>query len=179
MAELRSQASGIPLLFPIDAQGIAVVSELHLSLRFSFKPNTIWVEREIFHPDTGLLIHTFHETSKVSDNGIVVWELAAGKYRVCGWTDSQIGGSTEILAPLRSSTAAFSTPPLVSVKTEPDIDNVIDLSDSSSEDVPVHTTPIHDSLQLIRSLRLNLLNLLFNVFVVLVLCPVVKTFSRK
>jgi len=100
MAELRSHGIGVPLLFPIDAQGIVVVSELHLSLRFSFKPSTIWVEREIFQPDTGLLIHTFHETSKVSDNDIVVWELAAGKYRVCGCPDSQIGGSTEILAPL-------------------------------------------------------------------------------
>jgi hypothetical protein len=126
MAELRSHGIGVPILFPIDAQGIAVVSEIHLSLRFSLKPNTIWVEREIFHPDTGLLVHTFHETSKVSDNGIVVWELAAGKYRVSGWSDSQIRVSTEILTPLRSSIAAFSTPPLRSVKTEPDLDNVID-----------------------------------------------------
>ena len=111
MAELRSHGIGVPLFFPIDAQGIAVVSELHLSIRFSFKPNTIWVEREIFHPVTGLLVYTFHETSKVTDNGIVVWELAAGKYKVCGWSDSQLGVSKEILAPLRSSTAAFSTPP--------------------------------------------------------------------
>jgi hypothetical protein len=58
-----------------------------------------------------LLVYTFHETSKVTDNGIVVWELAAGKYKVCGWSDSQLGVSKEILAPLRSSTAAFSTPP--------------------------------------------------------------------
>jgi hypothetical protein len=94
MAELRSHGIGVPIIFPIDAQGIAVVSELHLSIRFSFKPNTIWVEREIFHPVTGLLVHTFHETSKVTDDGNVVWELGAGKYRICGWADSQIGVST-------------------------------------------------------------------------------------
>jgi hypothetical protein len=105
------------------------------------------VEREIFHPDTGLLIHTFHETSKVSENGIVVWELAAGKYRISGWPISQIGVSTEIRTPLRSSTAAFSTPPLINVKTEPGLDNVIDLSDSSSEDGPLQheDVPVHDS----------------------------------
>jgi hypothetical protein len=147
MAELSSHGIGVPILFPTNAQGIAVVSELHLSIRFSLKPNTIWVEREIFHPDTGLLIHTFHETSKVTDNGIVVWELAAGNYRVCGWSDSQLGVSREILAPLRSFTVAFSTPPLISVKTEPGVDNVVDLSDSSSEDVPVQheDVPVHDS----------------------------------
>jgi hypothetical protein len=85
MAELRSNGIGVPILFPIDPTGIIVVSCLHLSIRFSLQAGTIWVEREIFHPDTGLLVHTFHETSKVTDNGNVVWELGAGKYRVCGW----------------------------------------------------------------------------------------------
>ncbi len=153
MAELRSHGVGVPILFPIDSQGIAVVSELHLCIRFSLKPNTIWVEREIFHPDTGLLLHTFHEPSKVSDNGIVVWELGAGKYRVSGWADSHIEVSTEILTPLRSSTAAFTTPPLISVKTEPGLDNVVDLSDSSSEDAPVQheDVSVHDSPHLFPS----------------------------
>jgi hypothetical protein len=77
MVELRSNGIGVPILFPIDASGIAVVSCLHLSIRFSLQASTIWVEREIFHPDIGLLVHTFHETSKVTDNGIVVWEFAA------------------------------------------------------------------------------------------------------
>ena len=84
MAELRSHGIGVPIIFSIHAQGIVVVSELHLSIRFSFKAYTIWVERDIFDPDTKLFVHTFHETSKVTDNGNVVWELGAGKYRVCG-----------------------------------------------------------------------------------------------
>jgi hypothetical protein len=124
MAELRSHGIGVPIIFPIGAQGIVVVSELHLSIRFSLKASTIWVEREIYHHDTGLLVHTFHETSKVTDNGNVVWELGAGKYRVCGWPYSQMGVSTEILPPLRSSTVAFSTPPVISVKTEPGVNKL-------------------------------------------------------
>jgi hypothetical protein len=38
-------------------------------------------------------------------------------------------------------------PPLISVKTEPGVDNVVDLSDSSSEDVPVQheDVPVYDS----------------------------------
>jgi hypothetical protein len=145
MAELRSNGIGVPILFPIDAAGIAVVSCLHLSIRFSLKDSTIWVEREIFHPDNGLLVHTFHETSKVTDNGNVVWEFGAGKYRVCGWPDSQLGVSTETLAPLRSSTADFSTPPVISVKTKPGLDDVIDLSDSSNDDVSLQKAAFHDS----------------------------------
>src|ERR1700737_1150508 len=143
MAEIRSHGIGVPILFPIDAQGIAVVSELHLCLRFSLQPNTVWVDREIFD-DTGLLVHSFHESSKLTDNGNV-WELRAGKYTVVGSPASQMEESTELLAPLRSSTADFSTPPIISVKTEPDVDNVVDLSDSSTEDVSVRKADVHDS----------------------------------
>ena len=85
MAELRSNANDVPILFPIDAHGFAIVSALHLSIRFSLQVNTIWVDREIFN-DNGLLVHTFHVPSKVTDNGILVWELGAGKYRVVGWS---------------------------------------------------------------------------------------------
>ena len=64
LAELCSIADDVPILFPIDAHGIAVVSEIHLSIRFSLQLNTIWVDREIFNPDTGLLVHSFHESSR-------------------------------------------------------------------------------------------------------------------
>jgi hypothetical protein len=150
MAEIRSHGIGVPILFPIDAQGIAVVSERHLCIRFSLQADTVWVEREIFDPDTGLLVHTFHESSKLTDNGNV-WELGAGQYRVVGWPDSEMRVSTELLAPLRSSTADFSTPPVISVKTEPDIENVVDLSDSSTEDVSVKKAAVHDSPSLFPS----------------------------
>jgi hypothetical protein len=143
MAELRSH--GVPILFPIDAHGIASVSDLHLSIRFSLKASTIWVEREIFDPDTGLVVQTLHETSKLTDNGNVIWELGTGKYRVYGLPDSHMGVSRENLTSLRSSTSSLTTPPLISVKTEPGLDNIIDLSDSSTEDVPLQKAVVHDS----------------------------------
>ena len=143
MAELRSHGIGVPILFPVDAHGTASVSDLHLSIRFSLKTSTIWVEREIFNPDTGFLVQTLHETSKLSDNGNAIWELSAGKYRVYGLPDS--GVSPEILTSLRSSTSSLNTPPVITAKTEPDVHNVIDLSDSSPEDVPVQTAVVHDS----------------------------------
>jgi len=143
MAELRSH--GVPILFPIDAHGFVSVSDLHLNIRFSLKPSTIWVEREIFDPDTGLVVQTLHENSKLTDNGNVIWELGPGKYRVYGLPDSHKGVSRENLTSLRSSTSSLTTPPLISVKTEPDLDNIIDLSDSSTEDVPMQKAVVHDS----------------------------------
>jgi hypothetical protein len=56
-----------------------------------------------------------------------------------------MGVSTEILPPFRSSTAALSTPPVINVKTELGVDNVIDLFNSLNEDVPVQKVAIHDS----------------------------------
>ncbi len=91
-AEIRLNGIGVPILFPVDAQGIAVVSELHLCLRFSLQPDTVWLDREIFD-DTGLLVHSFHVPSKLTDNGNV-WEIRAGKYSVVGWPDSQKDVST-------------------------------------------------------------------------------------
>ena len=99
MAELCSHGIGVPILFPIEEDGIVAVSSLHFSIRFSLKASTIWVEREIFHPDTRLLVQTLHETSKLNNNGNVVWELSTGKYRVCGLPDSQMRLSTKILTP--------------------------------------------------------------------------------
>ena len=92
---------------------------------------------EIFNPDIGLVIQTLHETSKLTNNGNVIWELVTGKYRIYGLPDSHMGVAREFLTSLRSSTSSLSTPPVISVKTEPDVDNIIDLFDSSTKDVLV------------------------------------------
>jgi hypothetical protein len=75
MAELRSHGIKIPIFFPINANGIVVVSGLRLSIRFSLKASAIWIEREIFHPEIGLLVQTLHETYKLTEYGHVVWEF--------------------------------------------------------------------------------------------------------
>ena len=145
MAELRSHDIGVPILFPIDALGIVIVSELHLSIRFLLKSSTIWVECEIFNPDTWLIVQTLHETSKLTDNGNKIWELGARKYRIYGLPESQITVLQDIFTSLWSSTFSLSTLPVIIVKTEPDVDNVIDLSDFLTEDEPVQNATFHDS----------------------------------
>jgi hypothetical protein len=83
--------------FPIDADGIHVVSGFYLSIMFSLKTSTIRVKREIFHFDTGLHVQILHVTSKLTHNGNIVWELSEGKYMVYGLPDSQMGVSINIL----------------------------------------------------------------------------------
>jgi hypothetical protein len=151
MAELCSHGIGVPILFSINAEGIVVVSCLHLSIKFSLKTSTIWVEREIFHSDTGLLVQTLHETSKLTENGHVVWEIGAGKYRIYGLPNSQMGVSIEIFASHRSSTVALSIPPVINVNTEPGVGNVIDLFDFLNDDVPLQKDVVHDSPPLFHS----------------------------
>jgi hypothetical protein len=143
MVELRANGLRIPILFPIDANGFASVSSLHLSIRFSMQDRTIWVEREIYDSDTSLLSLTIREIPIVADNGSSMWELGAGKYRVYGLPDSSTNASTAFRTPPHSSASTFNTPSLVKVKIEPGIQTFIHLSDSSDGEDPPLSTPIH------------------------------------
>ena len=151
MVELRANGIEIHFFFPVDANGFAFVSSLHLSIRFSLQDSTIQVKRKIYDIVTALFVQSLHETSKLTDNGNVAWEFSACRYRVYGLPNSQIGVAPEILTPLGSSTSALITPPVINVKTEHDVDNVIDLSDFSNEDVPMQKVVVHDSLPLFPS----------------------------
>ena len=142
MAELRANGFGVPILFPIDANGFARVSSLHLCIRFSLHDASIWVEREIYDPLTSLLSSTMRENPILADNGSSLWELAPGKYTVYGLPKSWPHVSTEIRTPPYLSASTFNTPPAIRVKVEPDIHPVIHLSDSSDGDDPTHSTPM-------------------------------------
>ena len=69
MVELHANGIGIPLLFPIDANGFASVSSLHLSIRFSFQDGSIWVKREIYDPFSSLLSSNMRENFICANNG--------------------------------------------------------------------------------------------------------------
>ena len=142
MVELRANGIRIPLLFPIDANGFAYVSSLHLSMRCLLQDSKIWVEREIYDNATYLLSLTMRENSRVADNGSSVWKLCVGKYRVYRLPDSCTNVSTEIHTPPHSSSSTLNSPPVVKVKIEPGIHTIIHLSDSSNGDEPVLSTLI-------------------------------------
>jgi hypothetical protein len=99
MVELRANGLGIPILFPIDANGFAFVSLLHLSIRFSMQDRTIWVKHEIYDTATSLLSLTMRENPIVADNGSSMWELGVGKYTVYGLPYSSTNASMEFRTP--------------------------------------------------------------------------------
>jgi hypothetical protein len=80
-----------------------------------------------------------------------VWELGTEKYMLYGLLNSKMGMSTKILTPLRSSTSILSTPPVISVKTDPGVDNVINLCNFLNEGVPMQKVVVHDSTLLFPS----------------------------
>ena len=83
------------------------------------------------------------ENYRVSDNGSSMWELCAGKYRVYGLLDPCTKVSIEISTPPHSSASTLNTPPLVKIKIEHGIHNVIHLFDSSDGNEPHVSNFIH------------------------------------
>jgi hypothetical protein len=69
MVELRANGLGILILFPVDANDVAFVSSLHLSIKFLLQDSTIWIEHEIYDIATFLLSLTMRESPRVADNG--------------------------------------------------------------------------------------------------------------
>ena len=87
MVELHTNGLWISIIFPIDANGFASVSSLHLSIRFSLHDSTLWVERKIYDSVTSLLSLTMRKNPRIADNGSSMWKLCAGN---TGCTDSQV-----------------------------------------------------------------------------------------
>ena len=72
MAELRANGLGVPLLFPVDAQGFAIISSLRPNIRFELQDTSVWIEREVCNPVTLLFTHTILEVSSISEDGLTV-----------------------------------------------------------------------------------------------------------
>ena len=100
MAGLHANGFGVPILFPIYANGFAHVSSLHLSIKFFLHDGSIWVNCESYDLITSLLSLTMRENSIIAYNESSVWELGAG------FTDSLNLGhtypQTSGLLPIRS-----------------------------------------------------------------------------
>ena len=142
MVELHANGLGIPILFPVDANGFASVSSLHLSIKFLSQNSTIWVKSEIYYTATSLLSLIMRENPRLADNGSPLWELGARKYGVYGPLNSSTNVSTDIRTPPHSSASTLNIPPVVKGKIEPSIHTVINLSDSSDGDEPLLSIPI-------------------------------------
>ena len=134
MVELCANGLETHIFFPLDANGFAFVSSLHLSITFSLQHSTIWVKREFYDHTTSLLSLTMCVNSKVANNGSSVWKLCTGKNRVYGLPNSSTHVSTEICIPPHSSSSILNTLLVIKVKIELGIHPIIHLSNSSDGD---------------------------------------------
>ena len=117
-AILSAYGSSAPVSFPVNGEGIAVVSSKHLSMRFHFDESSLYVEKNIYDDSNESSPSlTVIQQPDVSPDQSLVWKLGPGKYDVYGLPKSKSSGT-----PLLSSTSTMQAPLLSKVKVEHDPD---------------------------------------------------------
>ncbi len=133
MASFRSYGSSVPFTLPVGDDGSTRVEEVVLSARFNLNVGSVYVEQEIFSSE-GVLQETVLQMKCPSDDNSF-WILKSGSYRVFGFSNSQMEGSTVVLTPVSNGSTVQLTPP-VRVKIEPGEEHVTLLSDSDDDIIP-------------------------------------------
>jgi hypothetical protein len=58
LAVIYSDGKGVPISFPLDNNGLALVTSLKLSLRFHMSEDFMFIDEEVYNAQSGGLIHT-------------------------------------------------------------------------------------------------------------------------
>ena len=140
LAVIYLDGVGVPISFTVDSDGVAHVTSLRLSLRFQLSEDFMFIDEDVYDPNSGDLTHTIGQ-SPVSDGGSKHWLLNAGRYRVFGVSDSVMAASTELVTPHRSSTGTVQLAPATWVKLEPTDELITILSDDSNDNSPTVVLP--------------------------------------
>jgi hypothetical protein len=118
-ALLTGYGVATPLSVPMNDDGVAIVSSLHLSMRFHFSESSLYVEAEIFDGDSDLEpSHTIIQQPVETVGESRLWKLRPGKYSVYGLFESDVPRTAGLVTPRQSSTCTLQTP-LRKVKIEP------------------------------------------------------------
>ena len=72
MTKICSNSLGVPIHFPIDEDGLATITALHISIRFGLQDTSVSVEREVYDPLILTLSYTIPEASKLSNDGTII-----------------------------------------------------------------------------------------------------------
>lgn len=136
MVVVRANGEGVPVIFPVGADGLAVVSALRLFLRFNLKHDSIHVDEDIFDAESETLIHTIGQMSSSFGENIL-WNLRPGQYRAYGVTTVVESNPVQTQCLPRSSFSTFQTPLLSNVKVESSANMVTVLSSDSEGSSPI------------------------------------------
>ena len=63
------EGDAVPIMFPLEDDGYTVVSACRLALRFHMIPETIFIDQNIYDPDSGVLSHTIGQTPTPTSTG--------------------------------------------------------------------------------------------------------------
>ena len=85
MASLRALEDYVPATLSLGGDGLVVVHESLLSLKFGFWLGTVYVEQELFH-DTGVVCETTLVQNSKEKVGLF-WTLCVGSYKVIGLSE--------------------------------------------------------------------------------------------
>ena len=83
MVIISVEGNAVPIMFPVENDGYADVSACRLALRFHMIPESIYIDQNIYDPDSGVLSHTIGQTLTSTTIGRT-WRLLPGKFTAYG-----------------------------------------------------------------------------------------------
>jgi hypothetical protein len=134
-ATIRADGGSIPISFPLDTNGFALVSAARLGLRFHLNVDSLHIDEEVLDFATTEVTHTIGQVPECNGDG-KYWLLRCGRFIVYGLGESTRVASTEFAPFLRSPSLSSLPPKLSIVKEEPGMQSVTILSDDSDANSP-------------------------------------------
>ena len=124
------QGDAVPIMFPLEDDGYAAVSICRLALRFHMIPESIFIDQNIYDPDSGVLSHTIGQTPTPTSTRRT-WRLLLGKFTAYGLKVSAQGESEDLRHMHPSSSSLRTGTVLKDVKVEHSDVEIMPLSDDS------------------------------------------------
>ena len=69
MVIISVEGDAVPIMFPVEDDGYADVSACRLVLRFHMIPESIYIDQNIYNPESCALFHTIGQTPTPSATG--------------------------------------------------------------------------------------------------------------
>ena len=130
MVIISVQSDAVPIMFPVEDDGYVDVSACRLALRFHMIPESIYIDQNIFNPESGVLSHTIGQTPTLTGSGRT-WQLLLGKFIAYG-LKVPVHADSEHLPDLHPSSSSFQTATILrDVKVERTEVHITLLSDDS------------------------------------------------
>ena len=105
MVIISVQSDAVPIMFPMEDDGYADVLACRLALRFHMIPESIYIDQNIYDPESGVLSHTIGQTSTPTGSGRT-WRLLPGKFIAYG-LKVPMHANSEHLPDLHPSSSSF------------------------------------------------------------------------